>query len=101
MLNLNDKGSDEEGTSNDVQSLINAAQNAYDKAIEAQKNGDWAEYGKYIGQLEKYLKQLSDQSGAVSSAPADQAPAEAEAPAAEAPAEAPAEEAAPAEDEAA
>ena len=98
---INDKGSDEEGTSNDVQSLINAAQNAYDKAIEAQKNGDWAEYGKYIGQLEKYLKQLSDQSGAVSSAPADQAPAEAEAPAAEAPAEAPAEEAAPAEDEAA
>ena len=58
-----DNGSDDEGTSNDIQSLINSAQNAYDKAIEAQKNGDWSGYGKYIGQLEKYLKKLGDQSG--------------------------------------
>jgi uncharacterized membrane protein (UPF0182 family) len=56
-----DGGSAEDGTSDDIKSLINKAQNAYNKAIEAQKNGDWAEYGKYIGQLEKYLTQLSDQ----------------------------------------
>ena len=56
-----DSGSAEDGTSDDIKSLINKAQNAYNKAIEAQKNGDWAEYGKYIGQLEKYLTQLSDQ----------------------------------------
>ena len=57
-----DGGSDTDGTSDDVKSLISKAQNAYDKAIEAQKNGDWAEYGKYIGQLESYLKKLGDQS---------------------------------------
>jgi hypothetical protein len=89
---VTDTGTDEDGTSNDVQSLINMAQNAYDKAIEAQKNGDWAEYGKYIGQLEKYLTRLSEQSGssqtAAEPAPAadDAAPAPAEE-AAEAPAE--------------
>ena len=83
---VTDTGTDEAGTSNDVQTLINMAQNAYDKAIEAQKNGDWAEYGKYIGQLEKYLTRLSEQSGS-SQAPADNAePAPAE-DAAEAPAE--------------
>ncbi len=101
-----DNGDAEAGTTDDVKSLINKAQNAYDKAIEAQKNGDWAEYGKYIGQLEQYLKRLGDQSN--NAAPAAAAPAEdaaAAAPAedaAEAPAEAPAEaEAAPAEDAAA
>ena len=83
---VTDTGTDEAGTSNDVQTLINMAQNAYDKAIEAQKNGDWAEYGKYIGQLEKYLTRLSEQSGS-GQAPADNAePAPAE-DAAEAPAE--------------
>ena len=78
---VTDNGSDEDGTSNDIQSLINMAQNAYNKAIEAQKNGDWAEYGKYIGQLEKYLTRLSEMGGQSTSAPAaeDAAPAEADA----------------------
>ena len=88
-----DGGSAEEGTSDDIKSLINKAQNAYDKAIEAQKNGDWAEYGKYIGQLEKYLTKLGDQSSTgapaadaaadTTAAPADNAAAPADNAAAE------------------
>lgn len=56
-------GDDEEegGASEDVKSLIKKAQNAYDKAIECQKEGDWEGYGKYIGQLEQYLTKLSNQ----------------------------------------
>ena len=49
-----------------MQSLINKAQNAYNKAIEAQKNGDWEGYGKYIKQLENYLSKLSSESGGAS-----------------------------------
>ena len=88
----NDNGNDA-GAGNDVESLIKMAQNAYDKAIEAQKNGDWAEYGKYIGQLEKYLKRLGNVSGQGTAAPAENAaPAETTAPdAAEEPEAAPAE----------
>ena len=66
----------------DVKSLINKAQNAYNKAIEAQKNGDWEGYGKYINQLEGYLTKLASESGAnngaanTGDAAAAQAPAE-------------------------
>ena len=84
--------------SNDVQSLINAAQNAYNKALEAQKNGDWEGYGKYIKQLENYLNKLASESGvpADNAAPADaNAAADANAePAADANAETAADEAA-------
>jgi uncharacterized membrane protein (UPF0182 family) len=48
--------------SDDVQTLIRKAQNAYDKAIECQRNGDWEGYGKYIGQLESYLTKLANES---------------------------------------
>ena len=48
------------GASENVKSLIKKAQNAYDKAIAAQKEGDWEGYGKYIRQLEQYLTQLSN-----------------------------------------
>lgn len=34
---------------------IKAAKDLYDKAIEAQKNGDWAKYGEYIKQLGEQL----------------------------------------------
>ena len=84
-----DDGSAEDGTNDDVKSLINKAQNAYDKAIEAQKEGDWAGYGKYIGQLETYLTRLGEQSGNTTGADT----------AADAGADAPAEDAAPAEAE--
>jgi hypothetical protein len=50
--------------SDDVQTLIRKAQNAYDKAIECQRNGDWEGYGKYIGQLESYLTKLASESSA-------------------------------------
>ncbi|MBQ3292542.1 MAG: UPF0182 family protein [Mogibacterium sp.] len=56
-----DEDGEEGGASEDIKSLIKKAQNAYDKAIECQKNGDWEGYGKYIAQLERYLTQLSNQ----------------------------------------
>ena len=39
--------------------LIAAAAAAYEKATEAQRNGDWAGYGKYMDELEKYLNKLA------------------------------------------
>ena len=81
--------SGEGAASDDVQSLINKAQNAYNKAIEAQKQGDWEGYGKNIKQLENYLGKLANESGAggndaaadnanaaANSAPADNAAAD-------------------------
>ena len=38
--------------------IIKKAQTAYDNAQKAQKNGDWAEYGRQMNELEKYLKKL-------------------------------------------
>ncbi|KYH33951.1 hypothetical protein CLTEP_21300 [Clostridium tepidiprofundi DSM 19306] len=38
---------------------INRAKELYEKAIEAQKKGDWSRYGKYIDELGKLLEQLS------------------------------------------
>ena len=39
--------------------LIAAAAAAYENATEAQKKGDWAGYGKYMYELEKYLNKLA------------------------------------------
>lgn len=38
--------------------IIKKAQTAYDNAQKAQKNGEWAEYGRQMNELEKYLKKL-------------------------------------------
>ena len=38
--------------------MIQAAQAAYDEAQEALADGDWAEYGKHMDELEKYLNKL-------------------------------------------
>jgi uncharacterized membrane protein (UPF0182 family) len=38
--------------------IIKNAQKAYDDAQAAMKKGDWAEYGKQMDKLEKYLKKL-------------------------------------------
>lgn len=38
--------------------IISKAQDAFNNAEEAQKNGDWAKYGQYINELEKYLNML-------------------------------------------
>lgn len=42
----------------DINSLIRLANDAYNKALEAQKNGDWAGYGNYIKQLKDYLQRM-------------------------------------------
>ena len=39
--------------------LIAKAQEAFEKAQEAQKEGNWAAYGTYLDQLEDYLNQLA------------------------------------------
>ena len=76
-------GQESSDSDDDVKSLINKAQNAYEKAIECQKNGDWEGYGKYIKLLENYLTKLANESGAgAAAAPAAAEPAE-EAPAAD------------------
>lgn len=38
---------------------VTKARELYEKALEAQKNGNWAEYGDYIEQLGKVLEKLS------------------------------------------
>lgn len=38
--------------------IIKKAQEAYDKAVEAQQNGDWKAYGEYLKKLEGYLNKL-------------------------------------------
>lgn len=38
--------------------LIDKANEAYQSAIDAQKDGDWAKYGEYMDDLEDYLKKL-------------------------------------------
>lgn len=58
----NDGSGEGTGTSSGEMSqseLIAAAAEAYDNAIAAQKDGDWAGYGKYMDQLEKYLNKLA------------------------------------------
>lgn len=39
--------------------IIKRAQAAFDNAQNAQKNGDWAKYGEYLNELDKYLNMLS------------------------------------------
>jgi len=39
--------------------LIQKAVEAFENAEEAQRDGDWAEYGEYLDELEKYLNQLA------------------------------------------
>jgi uncharacterized membrane protein (UPF0182 family) len=68
-INDNEKGDQSGGVaSGSVRSLIMKAQNAYDKAIECQKNGDWEGYGKYIGMLEQYLNKLDSASSTAQAA---------------------------------
>ena len=39
--------------------IITRAQEAFDNAEQAQKDGDWAKYGEYLKELDKYLNMLS------------------------------------------
>ena len=38
--------------------IVTKAQEAFDKAQEAQQDGNWAKYGQYLDELEKYLNML-------------------------------------------
>ena len=52
-----------EGGSNQTLSqteIIAKAQEAFDNAQKAQKDGDWAKYGEYLNELDKYLNMLSE-----------------------------------------
>ena len=40
--------------------IVSRAQEAFDNAQKAQKDGDWAKYGEYLKELEKYLNMLSE-----------------------------------------
>ena len=42
-----------------MKDLAVKAQEAYNNAVAAQKNGDWASYGKYLEELEKYLELMT------------------------------------------
>jgi uncharacterized membrane protein (UPF0182 family) len=46
--------------SEEVLKSVKEANDLYNKAIEAQKNGDWSKYGEYIEQLGSLLKELSE-----------------------------------------
>lgn len=46
------------GTSSNIKALINKANDAYDNAQEALKTGDFAKYGEYMDDLEKYLRKM-------------------------------------------
>ena len=48
------------GTSTSGNENMKLAKDLYDKALEAQKNGDWSKYGEYINELGKVLEQLSN-----------------------------------------
>ncbi|MBR2619720.1 MAG: UPF0182 family protein, partial [Firmicutes bacterium] len=38
--------------------IVAKAQEAFDKAQDAQQSGNWAKYGQYLNELEKYLNML-------------------------------------------
>ncbi len=42
----------------DINDLIRLSNEAFQRAQEAQKNGDWANYGRYLNELQSYLEQL-------------------------------------------
>ena len=57
-----DNGDSEEGSDSEVMTqaeLIAKAQEAFNKAQQAQQEGNWAAYGNYLDQLEEYLNQLA------------------------------------------
>ncbi len=57
-----DDGDEDDGTTPEAMTqaeLIAKAQEAFNKAQEAQQQGNWAAYGTYLDQLEDYLNQLA------------------------------------------
>ena len=56
--NKRPSGSSPDGDGNSQKDLIKKANDAYKNAIEAQKKGEWGDYGKYMKELEETLKKL-------------------------------------------
>lgn len=58
--NKNDESSNNKTPENTTKNMqdINTVKELYDKAVEAQKSGDWAKYGEYIKQLGEKINQL-------------------------------------------
>jgi len=46
-----------------IEELIIRATEAYQNAVEAQRNGNWSSYGIYINQLERLLERLQEEQG--------------------------------------
>ena len=53
-------GSSQSGGSMSQTEIINSAQEAFANAEEAAQNGDWAKYGEYLNELERYLNMLGE-----------------------------------------
>lgn len=53
-----DSSSGDSDENQSTSQLAKKANEAYNKAIEAQRDGRWADYGKYMEELEKYLKKM-------------------------------------------
>ena len=59
--NITTDGDNEGGAATETTaSLARKAQDAYSKAVQAQQEGNWAEYGKYLKKLETYLNRMSN-----------------------------------------
>ncbi|MGL5244292.1 MAG: UPF0182 family protein [Sarcina sp.] len=57
--NVNEQTNEDNETIIDSSKTIKEAAEFFNKAIEAQKSGDWAAYGKYIDELGSILEELS------------------------------------------
>ena len=53
-------GSSEGGADTDIKALASEAQELYNAAQNAQRNGDWAGYGEKIGQLGEVLGRMRE-----------------------------------------
>jgi uncharacterized membrane protein (UPF0182 family) len=58
-----DEGVDGEEVDQTIEELIIRANETYKKALEAQKNGNWSSYGRYISELERLLERLQEEQG--------------------------------------
>jgi hypothetical protein len=57
------EGGDGEVEDQNLEELIISANRAYQNALEAQRNGNWSSYGRYISELERILERLQEEQG--------------------------------------
>ncbi len=58
-----DEADREDEVEQTIEELIIRATEAYQNAVEAQRNGNWSSYGIYINQLERLLERLQEEQG--------------------------------------